>query len=273
MVITLTTDFGLQDPYVGMMRGVILNINPNTTIIDITHDIQSQNIRQGAFLIGASFRFFPKGSIHVVVIDPGVGTSRRALLLVTPYAFFLAPDNGLLSRVIENSAGSRVTKGNLPHHCEAYALTNDRYWHHPIAKTFHGRDIFAPVAAHLSLDVPPAAFGPRVSSIVSLPLHRPRWRRHTLKGQIAHIDRFGNLVTDIPSDAISKQGEIVVDVCNERVNGLSNNYAERKGLLAIIGSLGYLEVSLSNGNAARHLDAHIGDRVVVHIPETPKSTS
>ncbi|MCS5656835.1 MAG: SAM-dependent chlorinase/fluorinase, partial [Dehalococcoidia bacterium] len=152
--VVLTTDFGLSDPYAGVMKGVVLSINPAATLIDLTHDIQPQNIRQGSFVLSASRRFFPPGSIHVAVVDPGVGTDRMAVLLVTPKASFLAPDNGLLSGVLKEYLvtpppdSSRVP---LPSSLTAYQLTNSEYWLHPVSNTFHGRDIFSPVAAHLSM--------------------------------------------------------------------------------------------------------------------------
>ena len=262
-IVTLTTDFGLQDPYVGMMKGVILGISPNVRIVDLCHDIQPQAVRQGAFLIGASHRYFPKETIHIVVIDPGVGTSRRALLLVTPEARFLAPDNGVLSYVVSQYEDAPRPSDTLPPGCKAYALTNECYWHHPISATFHGRDIFAPVAAHLSLDVPPEEFGPPVSSIERLPLQSPQWEEGVLVGHVAHIDRFGNLITDIPAEAVPDAGDIVVEVDKHRIEGIANAYAEREGTLAIIGGFGHLEVSVRDGSAADQLGAKIGDPVRV----------
>ena len=261
--ITLTTDFGLHDPYVGMMKGVILGINPDARIVDLCHDIQPQAVRQGAFLIGASHRVFPKNTIHVVVVDPGVGTSRKALLLTTPDACFLSPDNGILSYVLSQYEGTLHPSDALPPGCKAYVLTNECYWRHPVSSTFHGRDIFAPVAAHLSLGVPPEEFGPPASSVERLPVESPRWVGNVLSGRVAHIDRFGNLATDIPSEVIAGVEEIAVEVAGNHITGLAGVYAEEQGLLAIVGSYGYLEVSVRGGSAADRLGAKIGDPVRV----------
>ena len=262
-VITLTTDFGLRDPYVGIMKGVILGISPDVKLVDLCHDIRPQLVRQGAFLIGASFQFFPRETIHVVVIDPGVGTSRRALLLVTPEGRFLAPDNGTLSYVLHRYEGPSDPSEGLPSVCKAYALTNQRYWLHPVSSTFHGRDIFAPVAAHLSLGVPPEEFGPPIPSVVRIPLQLPRWVEGVLEGHIAHVDRFGNLVTDIPAAEIANTRHVVADAGKCHIDGLASAYAEAEGLLAIIGSLDYLEVSARDGSAAEQLGMGVGDTVRV----------
>ena len=174
--IVLTTDFGIADPYVGLMKGVILRINPNAALIDLTHLVQPQNVRQGAFLLGNSHRFFPQGSIHVAVVDPGVGTDRRALLLETPTSRFLAPDNGLLSCIVGeylDKAPELPGRVTVPPDVSAYHLTNPGYWLQPLSRTFHGRDVFAPVAAHLSLGVLPHELGVPVNDMVWLPIPQP----------------------------------------------------------------------------------------------------
>lgn len=247
----------------GMMKGVILGINPDVRIVDLCHDIQPQAVRQGAFLIGASHRSFSKNTIHVVVVDPGVGTSRKALLLITPEACFLSPDNGILSYVLSRHEDACHSPDALPSCCKAYILTNERYWRHPVSATFHGRDIFAPVAAHLSLGVPPEEFGPLAPSVERLPVQSPRWAGSALSGRVAHIDRFGNLVTDIPSEAIVGVERIVVEVAETRITGLTGAYAEEPGLLVIVGSYGYLEVSVRDSSAADRLGAKIDDPVRV----------
>ena len=285
--ITLTTDFGTADPYVGMMKGVILRINPRASIVDISHDVPPQSIFQGAFIIGSSHRFFPTGTVHVVVVDPGVGTSRNPLLVVTPWAIFFAPDNGVLSYVLKEgldkgnegrAASQACPKGGerpcpegaervaLPNEYRAYHLTNPEFWLHPVSATFHGRDIFAPVAAHLSLGVPPDRLGRQVKDAICLRLPQPSWDGATLVGQVAHIDRFGNLVTNIPAGTLPSEGSMTVDVKGRRIAGLSHSYAEGGGLLAIVGGYGNLEVSVKNGSAAQSLQAAVGDRVTVIAP-------
>jgi len=266
-IITLTTDFGLADAYVAAMKGVILGINPEAKLIDICHSIKPQNISQAAFVLGTAYQFFPERTIHVVVVDPGVGTGRRAVILRTPSADFVAPDNGVLSYVIKHvpriTLAKRPQRVRLAPGLEAVALTNPRFWRSPVSDTFHGRDIFAPVAARLSLGVPPANFGEKVTSLVTLPLLRPyRATADTLVGRILHIDNFGNLITNIKRDDLPKQA-MTIEVGGHAVSGLSRTYEEGRGLLALIGSSGYLEVSLKDGNASALLDAGVGGEVKI----------
>ncbi|GAI18104.1 unnamed protein product [marine sediment metagenome] len=176
-IITLTTDLGLTDAYVAAMKGVILGINPEAKLVDICHSIKPQNITQAAFVLSTAYKFFPQKTIHVVVVDPGVGTKRRAIILRTPSADFVAPDNGVLSYVIQESSAKGVA-GNvdlqqLEPELEAVAITKAEYWRLPVSPTFHGRDIFAPVAARLSLGFPPIDFGEVITSVTMLPLLRP----------------------------------------------------------------------------------------------------
>jgi len=254
-LITLTTDFGTQDPYVATMKGVILSINPGATIVDICHAIEPQNVAQAAFLLSTSYRYFPQGTIHVVVVDPGVGTERKALLLVTAEAFFVAPDNGVLSYIVEE-ASTEV---------KAFHLTNPRFWLSPVSDTFHGRDIFAPVAAYLSLGIPPHEFGESISSISTFPIPRPQTDADgVLIGHILHIDRFGNLITDIKRDDLPT-GRLFIEVHGHIIDDLSRSYEEGEELLAIIGSSERLEVSVKNSHAATFLGAKMGDEVKVGI--------
>lgn len=268
-IITLTTDFGTADPYVGMMKGAVLGINPRASIVDLCHSIGPQAIQQGAFIIGAAFSYFPADTIHVVVVDPGVGTDRKAILLLTPAGRFLAPDNGVLSYVLARYAAGDAANEALPPLCKAYVLDKSAYWRNPISTTFHGRDIFAPVAAHLSLGVPPEEMGTPVSSVTRLAIPRPAWDGDILEGYVVHIDRFGNLITDIPEGLLAGHRGLTVEVAGRVIKSLSASYAEGAGLLAIIGSLGYLEVSVTGGNAASTLGARIGDRISVRAVNTP----
>jgi len=268
-VITLTTDFGLADGYVAAMKGVIFSINPEAKLIDICHNIKPQSIGEAAFVLSTVHQFFPQGTIHVVVVDPGVGTERRAIILRTPSADFVAPDNGVLSYVIQQFSAKPVEGGVSQHQIElesglqAVAITKPEFWRSPVSSTFHGRDIFAPVAAHLSLGVSLMDFGEAITSVTVLPLSYPYQAPDgTLIGHILHIDNFGNLITDIKNEHLSPLKQpITIEVGNQRIAGLSRTYAGSSGLLALIGSSGYLEVSLSGGNASTFLNAEVGDEV------------
>ncbi len=255
-VITLTTDFGLQDPYVGLMKGVILRINPDAVIVDVTHGVTPQNVLQGSFLLHHSHSYFTKDAIHVAVVDPGVGTNRRAVLLETPGGRFVAPDNGLLTQVLLDGLGQPSTKGGpepLPNGWRAYHLTNADYWLQPLSRTFHGRDLFSPVAAHLSKSVPPSELGDEIEGLQCLAICTPHWIGDTLRGRVVHVDRYGNLVSDIPAASLPSVDSVRVEAGGATIESLSNSYAEADGLLAIIGSFGTLEIALKNGNAARKL--------------------
>jgi len=268
-IITLTTDFGLTDAYVAAMKGVILSINPEAKLIDLCHTIKPQNIAQAAFVLSTAYKFFPEKTIHLVVVDPGVGTERRAIILRTPSADFVAPDNGVLSYVIPQSLAKPV-EGNinlqqveLEPGLEAVAITKPQFWRSPVSPTFHGRDIFAPVAARLSLGIPPIDFGEAITSVTILPLPHPYQAPDgSLVGHILHIDSFGNLITNIKSDDLPQTKQaITIEVGNQLIPGLSHTYAEGRGLLALIGSSGYLEVSLKEGNACAFLDTEVGSEI------------
>lgn len=268
-IITLTTDFGLTDAYVAAMKGVILSINPEVKIIDICHTIRPQDVTQAAFILSTAYPFFPQKTIHLVVVDPEVGTERRAIILRTPSADFIAPDNGVLSYVIQQSL-TKVVKDNansqyveLGPELEAIAITKPRFWRSPVSSTFHGRDIFAPVAARLSLGFSPIDFGEAITSVVMLPLPHPYHAPDgSLVGQILHIDSFGNLITNIKGDDLPQtKRAMTIEVGNQLISGLSRTYTEGRGLLALIGSSGYIEVSLKEGSACAYLNAEVGDEV------------
>jgi len=268
-IITLTSDFGATDAYVAAMKGVILSINPQAKLVDICHSIQPQNIAQAAFILGTAYQFFPPRTIHMVVVDPGVGTDRRAVILRTPSADFIAPDNGVLSYVIqpflakseENNVSPRQVE--LQPELEAVAITKPQFWRSPVSPTFHGRDIFAPVAARLSLGLLPIEFGEAITSVTMLPLPHPYQAVDgSLVGHIIHIDNFGDLVTNIKSNDLPQtEPAITIGVGNQLISGLSHAYAESRGLLALIGSSGYLEIALNGGSAATFLNTEIGDEI------------
>lgn len=268
--ITLTTDFGTEDAYVAAMKGVILGINPKATIVDICHSIEPQNIIQAAFVISTACGYFPQGTTHVVIVDPEVGSRRRAIILKTREAFFVAPDNGVLSHIIgvlETERGTShgspdpIKERQLPPEFQAVSLTNPRFWHHPVSSTFHGRDIFAPVAAHLSLGVPLKEFGEATTSILTFPIPRPRFEaKGELVGHVIHIDHFGNLITDMKKEDLPWD-RICLTIADQQIESLSTSYAEGDRLLAILGSSGYLEVALKNGSVASLLGVKIGDEI------------
>jgi len=281
--IVLTTDFGTSDAFVGVMKGVILGINPHASIVDLTHEIAPQNVRQGAFVLGANHSYFPTGAIHVAVVDPGVGTDRRPIVLETPRAKFIAPDNGLLSEIIranlppqrpEFASSGRVI---LPAEIRAFELTNPRYRLPDVSSTFHGRDIFSPAAAHLSLGVLCKEMGPRLRDLVYEPLPEPDLRDHVLYGEVIYIDRFGNLITNVEVSALSQERlsrqPPRVQVEDREIGGISRTFhdpvsgdlAQPDGLplVALFGSNGFLEIAVTDGNASASLGAGVGTKVRV----------
>lgn len=270
-IITLTTDFGLADPYVAAMKGVILSLNPAVTIVDITHEVRPQQVAQGAFLLSQALPYFPPGTVHVAVVDPGVGTARRALAVATPEALLVGPDNGVLSAALPEEtrrrAGATTGPGvvTLPGGYRAVAPTRRRYMRQPVSATFHGRDIFAPAAAHLSLGVGLEALGPAVKKVLALPPFRARRRADgVLEGRVLHVDRFGNLITDVRTDDLPTQ-RVEVRIGGQRIEGLARTYEEVSGAKALVGSTGYLEVACRGGSAAYWLGADIGDAVLVMV--------
>lgn len=280
-IITLTTDYGLDDGYVGAMKGVILNICPDANLVDISHNVPPQDVMHGAFTLGSSHRYFPAGTIHLAVVDPGVGSARNPILLVTPHAYYVAPDNGLLTYILlENGlqllADHQEAIGNVPMmdlidvtvpaNCRAYMLNRPDYWLTHVSDTFHGRDIFAPVAAHLASGVPVDKLGSPLSRIKCGYLPVPRRVGNLLNGNVIHIDHYGNLTTNIHLE-YTPGLTIEVMVGERNIKGLSRSYVSGRGLLAIIGSNGYLEVALNKGSAAEVLKAEVGMPLIVAVEE------
>ena len=264
-IITLLTDFGLADPYVGAMKGALLSINPDARIVDISHEVHPQQIEQAAFILDAAYPYFPPSAIHVAVVDPGVGTERLTIVLSTPSGTFLGPDNGVLSTALSDElreqAGEQSQPVALPPGFAAYALENEEFQRRPLSSTFHGRDIFGPAAAHLSLGIPCDRFGRQVSEIVALPPFRAKLRPDgSLLGRVIHIDRFGNAITTIHRDQVTFD-QPMFEVCGQRISGLARAYAEGRGLMALPGSTGFIEIAVAGGNAAVELDARIGTDV------------
>ena len=260
-IITLTTDFGTSDAYVGVMKGVILGINPDVQVIDITHAIPPQDVHEGAFLIHSAHRYFPKGTIHTVVVDPGVGSNRRAIVCQTDSAFFVCPDNGILSYIVQD-----VETASPPY--RSVAIENPAYLLPQMSNTFHGRDIFAPVAAHLSLGVPLANIGSPVAELVRLPIPTPHVLGNTITGQIVKIDRFGNAITNISESMLSAflgAAAYEIRAGSAHLKRLNRAYAESKSgkPLAIIGSFGLLEIAVNGGSAEARLGLERRDTVVI----------
>jgi S-adenosylmethionine hydrolase len=259
-VVTFTTDFGLQDPFVGIMHGVVLNIHPETQIVDICHVIPSFDVLDGAWTIAQSYRFFPPRSVHVIVVDPGVGSARRPILAETDEYIFVAPDNGVLS-LIE----AREPKFTVRH------ITSDRYFLQPVSHTFHGRDIFSPVAAWLSKGVAPAEFGPEITDYVRLPMPTVEHiGENSLRGVVLKVDKFGNLITNIseheaPALFAATPPRIKLLIAGRTITRACRSYAEGGDgeFFAIIGSSGYLEIAARQASAAEKLSAGVGTPVGV----------
>ncbi len=269
-IIALLTDYGLEGPYVGALKGAILSINPQATIVDLTHLVAPGDVLHGAFLLASASAPFPVGTLYVAVVDPGVGTSRRPIALQTERGIFVGPDNGLFSHVLGGARrGRAMRKGTAPrlHPLQqgqrAVHLQEPRFWRQPVSRTFHGRDIFAPVAAHLSLGVPLDALGSGTDEVLAFSLPRAVVAKGGgIRGEVISADRFGNLITCIREEDLPT-GAVRVEIAGNSIAGLSRSYAEGGGLLAIIGGDGLLEVALMNGSAAEALGAGVGTEVRV----------
>jgi S-adenosylmethionine hydrolase len=254
-VITLLTDFGTKDYFVGAMKGVILSINPSALIVDISHEIDPQKIRSASFVLSNSYHYFPLKTIHVAIVDPGVGSNRRAILVETPRYFFIAPDNGLLSFVFEKEEKESI---------KIFEITNEEFFLPKVSSTFHGRDLFAPVAAHLSIGALPEKIGKRIYDpiILQAPILQ-QTSENKLIGEIIHIDRFGNLVTNFHQENLPER--FVLKVSDELIEKHYKFYAEAKEgeIFSIIGSSGFLEISIFQASAAKRLNAFVGQKVIL----------
>lgn len=256
-LITLTTDFGTGSPYVAAMKGVILTINPAVTVVDLTHDIRPQDVRHGALILEDVAERFPADTIHVVVVDPGVGTDRAICYARIGQQSYVAPDNGLLSRLARRQTPALLVR-----------VTEPAYWLQPVSATFHGRDIMAPVAAHLSLGLSPARLGPPLERLVDLDWPEPDRRPGQIDGQILMIDSFGNLITNVTVDMLLElpYGERTrVTIREEQIAGIFRTYGDRPAgtLVALVGSSGRLEVAIVGGSAAVTLRAGVGTPVTI----------
>lgn len=277
-VITLTTDFGINDPFAGIMKGVLLNIVPDAQIVDITHNIEPQNIIQAALVLNAAYPWFPRKTIHVVIVDPGVGGSfikntervlstrtgearlglviRRAIVVQSKFQTFLGPDNGVLTPILHPDS-------------RTYEITNKKYFLNNISNTFHGRDVFAPCAGWLASGVEPSKVGPRVLKPARQEFPQPHLKDTTLHGEIIHIDHFGNLTTNISAELIrehiTSSDTIEVRIGKHRIDGLVTGYYQMKSGQpgAIINSWNHLEIFYREGNAQKKLKAKTGQSVTL----------
>lgn len=258
-LVTLTTDFGLRDSYVAEMKAVILSISPNAMVVDITHQIDKFNVRMGAYVLASASPRFPEGTVHVAVVDPGVGTRRRPIIVQTNKGFFVGPDNGVLALAVKSIGGKT----------RVYSITNSELMLPKVSSTFHGRDIFAPAAAHLVKGIRPTEFGPEIHQMISPKFAQIVRRREALEGQVIHIDDFGNIVTSFTEKELKTmktKDKLDVKVGNTDLRlKLCKAYADVKVQqpLAIIGSHNFLEISVNQGDAASTFKARVEDKVVL----------
>ncbi len=257
-IITLTTDFGLKDPYVAEMKAAILNINPKATVVDITHEIEKFNIRMGAYILASASPYFPKGTIHLAVVDPGVGTQRQPILIQTKHGYFVGPNNGVLALA--------ATSQGMEH---IYEITNRKLMLPKISSTFHGRAVFAPAAAHLAKGIQPEEFGPEIHEIVMPKFAEIVRRKDMLIGEVMHIDGFGNIITNFGEKEVESMK--IGHIANVKLGNawlklkFCKTYAEVKPQkpLILIGSHNFLEISVNQGDAAEIFKIKSGDKVIL----------
>jgi len=261
--ITLTTDFGLDDEYVGVVKGVLLSFLPDVQLVDITHSIAPQDIQKAAMIIDRACRFFPEATVHLAVVDPGVGSARRLLAIKTSRSFFVGPDNGIFTAILQSESTIKI------HH-----ITNSNLFLSPVSSTFHGRDIMAPIAARLQAGMDIGKVGPLVASnsCRMLPVSSPQIAGHQLTGEIICRDRFGNLRTNISEQTIKAfagRREITLRIGSKKIAGVCSTYAEASAgeLIAVMDSFGSMEIAIVCGNAAGELHAAVGDKVWITFSE------
>lgn len=263
-VISITTDFGLKDGFVGVMKGVIWKICPQAQIADLTHEVPPQDILSGAIALWRAVSFFPAGSVHIAVVDPGVGTQRRPMAARLGDQYVVGPDNGLFTLLIQaaRSAGQPIT---------LVQLDRPEYWLPSVSRTFHGRDIFAPAAAHLASGVPLEALGSPFDDPILLDIPQPERTATGWTAHISAIDSFGNITTDLNASLLGGRGDIHLRLGTAEVNGILASYgqAEPGELVSVIDSEGFIEVAVVNGNAAARLGAKLGDRVEILLLSQP----
>jgi S-adenosyl-L-methionine hydrolase (adenosine-forming) len=254
-IITLITDFGQRDWFVGAMKGVILGLNPESVVVDITHEIAGGDIWTGAFALAAACRYFPAGTIHVAVVDPGVGSNRQAIAVQTEQFFFVGPDNGVLSLALRQGRVAAV-----------HVLKNEQYFRRPISVNFHGRDVFVPVAAHLSRGVALTEFGPAAEDYVKLDWPQVQTSATGVKGQVIYLDRFGNVITNIENELIAGLNPESLVISTGRTRLAVGHCYQAVALgkpVGLLGSHGYLEIAVNGGSAARDLGLSLGDQIAI----------
>ena len=267
-IVTLLTDFGLADTYAGVMKGVILSRAPAVDVVDLTHEVAPGAVEPAAFLLEGAWRYFPEGSVHVAVVDPGVGTQRRRIALHSGSHYFVGPDNGVLSAALpEQARGHRAADEDyamhsvaLPDGVEAVVIENENLLLRPVSATFEGRDVFAPAAAHLASGGALLDLGRPIESLLAFPAFRAPAQDGRIEGLVLHVDRFGNLITDIAAEDLPPSPSFTVA---GRTLALSHTYGDASGPAAIVSSSGSVEIAISRGSAALVLGAGFLDRVVV----------
>ena len=261
-IITLLSDFGLKDPYVAEMKAAILSINPQARIVDITHQVEKFNIRMGAFILASATPYFPPNTIHVAVVDPGVGTKRRPIIVETKQGLYVGPDNGLLILAAQKEDIINV-----------YHIANPEYLLSRVSKTFHGRDIFAPAGAHLAGGAAPSLFGPVIQDYIFPEFAKPQTKRGELVGEVLHVDDFGNIVSNISAEDLERAGFREGTTLLVRLGGktLTLQFCSAYGevpagtILALIGSNNFLEVAVNQGSASRTFKTKIGNPLAVSL--------
>lgn len=254
----LTTDFGLRDPYVAEMKAVILGLCYDSVIVDITHSIEKFNIRMGAYMLASAEPYFPKDTIHIVVVDPGVGTARRSLLIQTEDASFIGPDNGVLMLAAKKQGITSI-----------HEIANSEFMLPHVSNTFHGRDIFASAAAHLANGIPASEFGPQIHDLIEPDFAKVTFRKDSLAGEVLHVDNFGNIITNFTEQDLKHlqtENSLKVEVADCRMNlKICRTYAENKRgeALLLMGSQGYVEIAVNQGNAAEKFNAKPGDKILL----------
>jgi S-adenosylmethionine hydrolase len=254
MVITLLTDFGMADPYVGMMKGVIMRIAPGVTIVDICHGIPPQDVEAAGFILHGTYGYFPEEAVHCVVVDPGVGSRRAILIAKTGKTCYVAPDNGVLTRILDKEPNFRLVHA-----------TRNEFFLKRISETFHGRDIFAPVAAHLALGIKPETLGEPVESFVRSKILTPSGSSDRVTGHIIYFDRFGNAVTNVHRSLIDRMPSVLIRIGNTVITHLTHHYTEAEPgeLIALFGSFDTLEIARREGNAQALLNLKSGQEIII----------
>jgi S-adenosylmethionine hydrolase len=258
--ITLTTDFGLKDGYVGAMKGVLTRICPEARLVDISHNITPQNVLEGSLVLSRAYSYFPAGTVHLAVVDPGVGTNRRPIAAQLGDHYFVGPDNGLFTPILEEveKKGGKI---------EMVLLKNPKLWLPEVSLTFHGRDIFAPAAANLARGIPLAEFGPAIEDPIRMTLPKPERTEKGWRAHIVSIDHFGNLATDLPVGNLFGAAGVLVQIRGRMVRGLAQSYGQGKtgDLLVLVNSQYFIEIAVVNGSAAEVLGASVGELIEVFI--------